>query len=160
MNETLSTAITLSRNEAGKLVLHREGEDDVEGVRVTRCFPWSLPGEYISLRDGEGKELHLLRDLSELSAEMQALVQDELGLQDFIPVVTGVESIDDTMEVMEWHVQTDRGPLRLQIKSNDDIRPLDDGRVLIRDHAGGVFQVNDLNAMDETSQRFLLDHMG
>ena len=37
-------------------------------VRPARCFPWSVPDCYISLRDSEGREIVLLESLSQLDA--------------------------------------------------------------------------------------------
>ena len=71
-----------------------------------------------------------------------------------------METVDDEFEVMAWQVETDRGPLEWQVKSTDDVVSLDNRRILIKDHAGGLFEIADLNALDPQSQRLVEDHMG
>ena len=43
--------VRLSRDQRGQLVA-RIGDDaePVAGVRLARCFPWSMPESYISIR--------------------------------------------------------------------------------------------------------------
>jgi len=151
----------LQRDARGDLVLLREGWEPVKGVRVVRCFPWSMSDRYVSIREpGEGVELVLIRDLETVEAATRKLIDEELSAQDFVPRITKVEAVEDCFEVTAWRVQTDRGPVELQVRSADDIRYLDDRRVVIRDHAGGLFEIADLAALDERSRRWVEDHMG
>lgn len=146
----------LSRGASGRLVF-RDGATgrEVADARVARCFPWSLRGRYISIRDAEGQEICLARDLEEFPAETRAVVEEELAAQEFVPRITAIEDIDDEFDVMTWKVRTDRGLIELQVKDPDDVYRLDDGRVLIKDHAGGVFEVSDPSALDPRSRRLL-----
>ena len=57
---------TLSRDEQGRVVLHRPGQEDAVDVRIRRAFPWTNPSRYVSLRSSEEKELVLIEDLSTL----------------------------------------------------------------------------------------------
>ncbi|MAE65607.1 MAG: hypothetical protein CMJ18_15165 [Phycisphaeraceae bacterium] len=151
----------LQRNEQGDLVLERPGESPVTPVRVVRCFPWSMPDRYISVRDPEkGVELALIVDPATVDERTRRLIDEELAAQDFVPRITKVERVDDRFEVTAWQMQTDRGAVELQIKSSDDIRYLEDRRVLFRDHAGGLFEIPDLAALDEQSQQLVEDRMG
>ena len=56
-----------------------------------------------------------------------------------VPQITAVHNVDDRFDVMAWEVQTDRGPIELQIKGSEDIRQFDEGRVVVKDEAGGGF---------------------
>ena len=158
-NET--AAVRLARNERGQIELRRGRETDpIAPVRLARCFPWSLRNRYISIRDKEGQELVLLESLDGVEPDTRTLIEQELDQQEFIPRITAVDNVDDDYEVMAWKVRTDRGPIELQVKSNDDIRQLDDGRVIVRDHAGGKFEVRDLYQLDARSRRLIEDHLG
>ena len=158
---TEPAAVRLMRNERGQLELRRYPEaDPIAPVRLARCFPWSLRDRYISIRDKEGEELVLLESLDGIEPETRALIEQELDQQEFIPQITAVDNVDDDYEVMAWKVRTDRGPIELQIKSNDDLRQLDDGRVIVKDHAGGKFEVRDLSRLDPRSRRLIEDHLG
>ena len=153
--------VRLRRDERGRLVLHCAADaEPLENVRVARCFPWSLRDRYVSVRDKDGNELVLITDLAATEPETRQLIDEELAAQEFIPVITAIDAVDDSFGVMIWNVQTDRGPIELQIKTTDDIRRIDDRRVLVKDHAGGLFEIPDLAALDPKSQRLAEDHMG
>ena len=153
--------VRLSRDERGQLVLRTApASEPIENVRVARCFPWSLPDQYVSIRDKEGVEQVLLTDLDGIDPETRKLIEQELAVQEFIPAITGVTAIDDSFGVMIWDVQTDRGPIELQIKTTDDIRRITQQRILLKDHAGGLFEIQDLAGLDPKSQRLVEDHMG
>ena len=63
----------IERNAARQLMVHLAGRGEpVVDATAARCFPWSLPESYISIRDAEGKELALLETLDELVAASAA----------------------------------------------------------------------------------------
>jgi hypothetical protein len=53
-----------------------------------------------------------------------------------------------------WTVETDRGH-QLVLKTEDDIRRLERGRLLITGSQGIVYQIRDLLALDRGSRRLL-----
>ena len=61
----------LIEDEQKKLVLRRPSQDDVNDVRIRRAFPWSKPGEFVSIRSSDGKELVLIDDLNSLDAGLR-----------------------------------------------------------------------------------------
>lgn len=151
--------VHLRRNERGQLVFQAGPQSEpIIGVRVARCFPWSMPDRYISIRNDQGDELFLFQSLDQAEPQTRRLIEEELELLQFVPQITTVESVDDQFEVMSWKVQTDRGPVELQVKHAEDIRQLDEKRVLIRDHAGGLFEVRDITKLDPRSRRFIEDY--
>jgi len=157
---TTDTDIELHRDDQGRLVLRLNGsEEPIENIQVARCFPWSQPDTYVSLRNSDGAEVLMLEDLSGLPDVARKLLREELNTREFVPQITAIESIDDTLEVMAWQVQTNRGPIELQVKHSEDVYQLDDGQVLIRDHAGGTFVVKDLDTLDAHSRSLIEDHL-
>ena len=152
--------VRLARDVRGRLVFRpREGASPVEGATVARCFPWSHRDGYISIRDTGGKELCLLRSLNAVDPEVRRMIEEELAAQEFLPKITAVLDLDDRFDVMVWKVTTDRGPMELQVEHAEDIRQLPDGRVLMKDHAGGLFEVPDLGALDARSRMLLENHL-
>ena len=150
----------LWRNERGQLVFRADEQaEPVAGVRLARCFPWSFRDRYVSIRNAEGREICLLASLEDADAETRRAIEAELDAQEFLPKITAVHGVDDRFDVMAWTVQTDRGPIELQVKHSEDIRQLKDGRVLIKDHAGGVFEVPDPASLDPRSRRLLEDRL-
>jgi len=153
-------SIRLWRDERGRLVFRAAAEaEPVVGVQLARCFPWSLPDRYISIRDSNGGELCLLRSVEQAEPETRRIMEEELAAQEFVPRITAVHGVDDDFDVMAWRVQTDRGPIELQVKNVDDIRQLDERRVVIKDHAGGLFEVPDITLLDSRSRRLIEDHL-
>ena len=153
--------IRLTRDQRGRLVLQLDSrEEPLEDVRVARCFPWSLRDRYLSIRDSEGNEVVLLTSLDHIAGETRTIIEQELRDQELIPRITAVESVDDSFDVMSWKVLTDCGSIELQIKTTDDIHLLDDRRVVLKDHAGGQFEIPDLGMLDGRSQRLVEDHLG
>ena len=57
-------ALTLQRRADGRLWAVRGGVE--RAVWVRRCFPWSEPARFVSLRDDEEREFALVRDPAEL----------------------------------------------------------------------------------------------
>jgi hypothetical protein len=153
--------VRLWRDDRGQLVLQR-GEDDepIEGVRFARCFPWSMPDRHISVRDQEGMEIYFYTSLEDANPKVKQLVYEEFDVQEFYPRITAVHSVDDQFDLMVWDVETDRGPIQLQVKSLEDVRYVDENRAVIKDHAGGLFEVSDLESLDSQSRRLIEDQLG
>ena len=72
----MSQGIQLSKDGRGQLVLKRAGQEDAKDVRVRRAFPWSGPRRFISIRNGEGKELELIDDLDGAEPELRRVLED------------------------------------------------------------------------------------
>ena len=68
--------LLLKRGSDGQLWA-RQGET-ARAVRVTRCFPWSEPSRYLSLRDGDDEEVALIRDLAELGSDSRHALAESL----------------------------------------------------------------------------------
>jgi hypothetical protein len=139
-------------DEQNKLILKRPGEDDVRDVRVRRSFPWSNPGQYISVRSSEGKELMLIESLSGLPEGLRRTIETTLSGTIFIPRITRVDEVDVNFGYQQWKVQTDRGPVEFRVQEREDIRFLPDGRFSLRDADGNVYELPALAQLDEHSR--------
>ena len=58
--------LDLWRGEDGQLWVRSQAGQTA--VRPVRCFPWSEPGRFVSLRDAEDEEATPLRDFSDAGA--------------------------------------------------------------------------------------------
>jgi hypothetical protein len=133
---------------------------DAEGVRhvgvePVRAFPITEPGKWISIRDAAGRELVSIDDLNDLPPAVRKTLEDDLAQREFMPHIERIVRLSGDTEPAEWDVQTDRGPVRFVLKTEDDIRRLDDQRVLIVDAQGIRYLIPDLLALDSHSQRIL-----
>src|SRR3954466_9786302 len=82
-----SRGFGLTHDAWGRLVLiDAEGRRHV-GVEPVRSFPISDPGCWISLCDGQGRELVCVESLADLAPAVRRTLEDELALREFVPVI-------------------------------------------------------------------------
>lgn len=143
-------------NEAGELVLQTAEGPKV--VRAHRSFPWSDPEKFIVLREDveeDARELASIADLAELPAETRAMIEAWLARHTFIPRITRVLVVKAGNNALLFHIETDRGQRRIKVMEREDMRPLADGRTLIRDASGVVYELPPIATLDRESQEQL-----
>src|SRR3989475_12833756 len=69
--------LTLERRADGKLWALRGDAERVVWVR--RCFPWSEPGRFVSLRDEDDNELALVGDPAELDRASRRVLEEAMA---------------------------------------------------------------------------------
>ena len=145
--------LRLERGADGRLVALQGGEPVV--VRVCRCFPWSDPGKYLSLRDEKDNEIALVGDVGELPASSRRLLEDAVAEAGFVLEIEAVEEVEEEVEIRNWKVRTRHGPRRFQTRLDDWPRRTPCGGLLIRDVADDLLYVRDPETLDEKSQELL-----
>ena len=149
----------IERNEIGQIVVRLKGRPEpVVDARVCRCFPWSLPDQYISIRNKDGKEVALLRTLDEVPPKERALILEELQDKVFSPRIQRVVASKSEFGVTSITAMTDRGEVIFQVRSREDVRVLSSTRALFRDVDGNTYELADLTRLDKTSQRYLAEY--
>jgi hypothetical protein len=143
----------LERGPDGQLWI-RDGEAR-KAVEVHRCFPWSDPGQFLSLRDSESREVALVTDLGELAESSRRALEEALIDAGFVLQVTRIADVDEEVEIRTWKVETAQGPRSFQTKLDDWPWEVPGGGIVIRDVAGDLYHVPDPAAMDEKSRRWL-----
>jgi hypothetical protein len=147
--------LALSRDAWGRLVLETpEGTRHV-GVEAVRTFPISEPDRWIVLCDAEGREIICLETLASLAPEARAIVEAELAQREFMPVIRKILRVAGEGAPSQWDVETDRGPTRFTLDSEDDVRRLGAHRVMITDARKLRYHVPDTRALDAHSRRLL-----
>jgi len=147
---------SLARDAFGRLVLMRPGQADAP-VTPVRGFPFAAPDKCIALMGAQGTELAWIERLDALPAETRRLVDEELGQREFRPEILRIRHASTWATPSHWDVETDRGPTRLTLKAEEDIRRLPAASLLITDAHGVQFLVRDMAALDKASRR-ILDH--
>src|SRR5687767_10169762 len=89
-----STGIRLLR-AGGITRLTLEADRSWLRIAIARAFPISDPGHYVGFQDGAGKDIGILADPSELDAESRRILEDELELRYFVPVIQKVLSVKE-----------------------------------------------------------------
>jgi len=149
--------------DPGELILERRADDRVWAVRdgteravwVRRCFPWSEPGRFLSLRDDEEEEFALVRDVAELAPASRRVLEEALVAAGFVFEVTRVVAIEEEIEIRHWQVETRQGPRTFQTRLDDWPRLLPHGGLLVRDVAGDLYHLADPQALDRKSRALL-----
>lgn len=145
----------LQRNAFGRLVFTDAAGAEHVGVQPVRAHPMSAPDEGIALIGPDGHELAWIAHVDELPAAQRELVQAELGARELVPVVERIVSVSTFATPSQWTVLTDRGETQFILKSEDDIRRLGEGRLLIGSGHGIHFLVPDRFELDRHSKRLL-----
>jgi hypothetical protein len=148
-------ALVLHRDGRGRLVYtDADGRQHV-GVEPVRAFPISAPRQGVALCDATGRELLWIERLDDLPPGPRATLEEELAQREFVPVLLRVVRISAPAEPSEWEVETDRGPTRFVLNSEDDVHSLDGHRALVKDAQGLRYLIPDLRRLDANSRRLL-----
>lgn len=155
--------------EPERIHFHRDGDtlrmqmaDGPTYARVVlrSCFPVDDGNVLLSVRDAtseEQEEIGIIRDWHELRAEDREAVAAELGLYYFVPVITRVRDIRSEFGFLYWDVETDKG--RLEFTMRDSVahyaREVSPTRWILIDINQARYEIRDLDAMDERSQRLV-----
>ena len=121
-------------------------------VVVRRCFPWTAPARFVSLRDADEEEIALVADLDELDPDSRRALEASLVEAGFVLDIVGVDEVDDEIEIRTFRVRTKQGPRRFQTLRDEWPRPLPCGGLLLRDVAGDLYRVPDPKSLDAASR--------
>jgi hypothetical protein len=77
-------------------------------------------------------------------------------VREFVPTIQKIRSVSSFSMPSTWELDTDRGPARLQLKAEEDIRRLGSrAHLLIASSDGVQFCVRDTGALDRHSRKLL-----
>ena len=147
--------MNISRNAFGRLVFVDANGQEHVGVNPVRAHPISAPDDGLSLIGGDGHELLWIPRLSALPSNERQLIEEELAAREFTPTIQRIAKVSTFSTPSQWSVETDRGPTQFILKTEEDIRRLGDGRLLIGSSHGISFMVPDRFALDRASKRIL-----
>lgn len=152
---TSSDSIEQYENNLVTLVTSDGGR--YEALEPRRLFPVNSPDTYITLLDGDGVEIAIIRSLSELSNQAREAIV--LSLEDYylVPTITKIVNVVERYGTLRWVVDTDRGEKSFDIRNrNHDIKVYPDGRVRIRDADDNRYVIKDYRELDARSRKFML----
>jgi hypothetical protein len=149
----VADALTLERRPDGRLWAVRGGE--ARPVALRRCFPWTEPGRYVSLRDEDDREFALVQDPAALDARSQEALGRALVEAGFVFAVTRVLALDEEIELRHWRVETRQGVRTFQTRLDDWPRTVPGGGLLVRDVAGDLYHIADPAALDRKSRELM-----
>lgn len=146
----------LTRNTFGRLVFtSQDGMERHEGVVPVRAFPIAAPNEGIALVNAEGRELAWIDKLADLPDPVRVLIEEELTNREFLPEIRCVMQVSSFASPSTWDVETDRGPAKLVLKGEEDIRRIAHATLLIADTHGVQYLIRDIQKLDKGSRKLL-----
>lgn len=146
---------TLTRDAHGRLNLTTADGTVHEGVVPVRAFPISAPDGGLSLVSADGHELRWIERLADLPAGVRQAIDAELAVREFTPMIRRIVEVSTFSTPSTWTVDTDRGRTDLVLKSEDDIRRLGNGRLLISTAQGLQFGITQASGLDRHSRKLL-----
>lgn len=153
MNADQCRGLELERRADGQLWARLDDEE--RAVRVHRCFPWSEPGRFLSLRDTDDDEFVLVSSIEDLDGGTRRVLEGAVAEAGFVLEVTRIEEVEEEIEIRRWKVDTRQGARSFQTRLDDWPTEVPGGGIVIRDVAGDLYHVTDPDGMDEKSRRWL-----
>ena len=145
----------LKRDALGQLVLiDAKGETHI-GVYPVRAFPITAPATGIGILNQSGKEVCWFSDSGLIPKAELALIEDELAAREFMPVIERITQVSTFATPSIWDIETDRGPTRIRLKAEEDIRRIAGNTLLIADSNGLQFLIKDSTQLDKVSKKLL-----
>lgn len=134
--------------------------EEFERVVAVRCFPVTNPDEFVSIREpdskkkGRGKEIGMIRRMSDMPKETQALLNEELERRYFTPEIKKITAMKEKFGYSYWDVETTAGKVTFVLNNPfHNIRVLEDESVFINDIDGNCFKIPDIGKLDAQSLR-------
>jgi len=146
---------TLERDALGQLVFIDAVGTHHVGVYPIRAYPITAPGAGISIMDQSGKELCWFDGITAIPEGELALIEEELATREFMPVIEKITKVSTFATPSIWDIETDRGPTRIRLKGEEDIRRIAGNTLLIADSNGLQFLIKDSTQLDKFSKKLL-----
>jgi len=145
----------LERDALGRLVFIDTNGTRHLGVHPVRAFPITAPGAGIGIMNQEGKELYWYPDVAAIPEAELGLIEEELAAREFMPVIEKITRVSTYATPSIWDIETDRGPTRIRLKGEEDIRRIAGNTLLIADSNGMQFLIKDSTELDKVSKKLL-----
>ncbi len=151
--------------ENNRLMFLPQDSEEWIPVSPASSFPLTDPEHFISLLNHEQKEVAFLESMEGLKPEPLAALKKAMHAQYVTPQISAIHSIVDMakrerVDITEWHVETDRGPVVFRVRHfNDSVKQPRPGYVTIMDIEGTRYDIRCTKELDELSKRWLLARM-
>ncbi|MBQ2759348.1 MAG: DUF1854 domain-containing protein [Clostridia bacterium] len=122
-----------------------------------RLFPRSGGNKYIALMTQDGEQIAIIRDVASLHEDSRKVIENALNEYYMIPRITRFIKMTEKFQIWIWTAETDQGIISFEIRNHiASIKPLYDGRVLIKDGNDNRYEIPDYRKLDKKSRKMLL----
>ena len=119
-------------------------------------FPISGRNKYIVLLDSEGEQVAIIRDIEQLLPESKEALENCLKEYYMMPRILRFIEMSEKFKIWMWTYETDRGIITFEIRNHiTAVKPLYDGRILIKDANDNRYEIPDINQLDKKSRKML-----
>ncbi|MDR1465834.1 MAG: DUF1854 domain-containing protein [Oscillospiraceae bacterium] len=137
-----------------------ETREALRELEPRRLFPITGLDGFITLLDSEGSEQAIIRNIYDLPDAAREVIERSLEEYYMIPRIQRFVKMAENFDIWMWTVETDRGVYTFEIRNhNTAIKPLFDGRVLIKDANDNRYEIPDVRQLDKQSQRMILPNL-
>ncbi len=145
----------LEQDPFGNIKLKLVDGQSYDQVKIIRAFPITNPDHGFAIVDQDGHELVWFEQVSDLTKDNQAIVENSLGQIEFIPVIHRISGLNSYALPSIWDIETDRGNTRLKLKNEQDIRRVSNEALLITDANGIQYLIKNRKTLDKLSKKIL-----
>ena len=132
----------------------------VERLEPRRLFPVNLLSSYITLLDKEGREVAVIRELTDLDKDSREIIRRSLEDYYLVPHILRIVTVTEKYGTLHWKVETERGIKEFDIRNrNHDIRINKDGCVRVRDSDDNRYVIPDYKRLDKHSRNYLISDL-
>lgn len=123
---------------------------------VRRAFPLSHPETYLSIQEGNGKEVAILRDPEGLDKESKRILAEDLDRRYFTPQILRIAQLKQEAGMWRFTVVTQRGDTEFFVRNwRDSAHEISPNRWQILSVDGQRFEIQDLSKLDARSQAYM-----
>ena len=99
----------------------------------------------------------MIRNIDTLIPESKEVLQKALDDYYMIPRITRFIKMTEKFKIWMWTAETDKGVITFEIRNHiASVKPLYDGRVLIRDANDNRYEIPDYRQLDKNSRKMLM----
>lgn len=132
------------------------GRQTVISARIRRIFPLSDPTHYLSIQDGAGKEVGILRTSEGLDPISREEVDAHLDRRYFTPQIQSIGTLRQEAGMWRFAVDTQRGPSEFFVRNwRDNAIEISPNRWHINSVDGGRYEIANMEALDAPSRRLM-----
>lgn len=147
--------VELFFNENGFLILKLQGQNKGR-VELKRCYPFSLPDEYICITTLENDELGIVRNINELKKESSEAAKKELFSRYYCPEITSITSLKEKMG--HFYIDAVIAGKKKTITVRDitkSVRLIRGDTLLVTDMDGNRYTCESYSALDSKSHKLI-----
>ncbi|MCL2212885.1 MAG: DUF1854 domain-containing protein [Oscillospiraceae bacterium] len=148
---TPENAVFTRVNEFITLTLPGDEKPERGKVSLRRSFPYEFMYEYISVLDGDERELGMIRDVKQFP-QVEELLKAELDRRYYTLKINKILHFKERYGFSYWKTETDRGPADFTLKDTyRSIYKIGAGHIAITDVDGNRYEIDDVYALDKAS---------